>query len=135
MHRIEEQAERGEQLTLLGSFGLAAANRLRWPRPASASLALLALHDRALHRSFLAATLRLEVRGHDRVSGSAADIPRSSALPRSGDKRRTWLGVGAYAKSRPSGRGVRSGYRLCGEIALWQRALGVMRPRAPPPWA
>src|SRR5439155_23803535 len=34
----------------------------------------------------LAATLRLDVRRHDRVSGSAADIARSSALPRSGDK-------------------------------------------------
>jgi DNA-binding SARP family transcriptional activator len=70
MHRIEEQAETGEQLTLLGGFGLTCSGKpIALATSCQRVLALLALHDRALHRSFLAGTLWLEV-SEDRAAGN-----------------------------------------------------------------
>jgi DNA-binding SARP family transcriptional activator len=65
-----ERTEAGERLALLGGFRLTCGGKqIALAMSCQRLLALLALHDRALHRSFVAATLWLEA-SEDRAAGN-----------------------------------------------------------------
>ena len=70
MHRIADHSQAGGHLALLGDFELTrGGTTITLPRPCQRVLALLALHNRPLDRSFVAATLWLEARD-DRAAGN-----------------------------------------------------------------
>jgi DNA-binding SARP family transcriptional activator len=70
VHRIPDHAEAGEQLALLGDFELISGGKtIALARPCQRVLALLALHNRPLDRSYVAATLWLEA-SEDRAAGN-----------------------------------------------------------------